>query len=82
MPRQRDPLNEYQLIYVKSGVHKGRYGIIYHHTNVILFQDEEHTIECPALQEDDITLLTGDTDLFNLAKTIHAHMPEAQNATT
>lgn len=82
MPRQRDPLNEYRLIYVIRGPEKGRYGIRYHATKVILFQDDEHIHQYTVLLEADMIFLTGDTDLFDLAKTIHAHMQEATHATT
>lgn len=86
MPRQRDPVHEYVLVYVKHGAYRGRYGIRHvkgRVNSIILFEDDTNSYEyVHSVDRDDMVVLTGDTDLFNLAKTIHAHMQEATNATT
>lgn len=82
MPRQRDPLREYRLAYIAHGLHRGRYAIRYNTGQAILFQDDQNGHLYTGIPDDDMVMLTGDTDLFNLAKTIHAHMQEAPNATT
>lgn len=86
MPRQRDPVHEYVLVYITRGQYRGRYGIRHVKgcvNSIILFEDDTNLFEyVHSIAHDDISILTGDTDLFNLAKTIHAHLQEATNATT